>query len=98
MAHVRDGFLARPRVRQNGVRGVLDLGHEERRLDHADRSGTARDAAGGGQRCRPTGILPLFDQSLFVKASIDGVVREVADRGLPDRAMILLFLGNCAAT
>jgi len=26
-------------------------------------------------------ILPLFDQSLFVKASIDGVVREALIRG-----------------
>ena len=44
-------------------------------------------------------IKPISDQSIFVRAAISGVVREAHDRGLPDRAsMILIFLGSWRRT
>jgi hypothetical protein len=43
-------------------------------------------------------IRPLFDQSLFVKSSIDGVVREALIAACLTAAMILLFLGDWRST
>ena len=40
----------------------------------------------------------LFDQSLFVRASIDGVLREALIAACLTAAMILLFLGNWRST
>ena len=40
----------------------------------------------------------LFDQSLFVRASINGVVREALIAACLTAAMILLFLGNWRST
>src|SRR6202049_3434141 len=43
-------------------------------------------------------ITPLFDQSLFVRASIRGVVLEALTAALLTAAMILLFLGDWRPT
>ena len=43
-------------------------------------------------------IKPLFDQSLFVRAAIEGVVREALIAACLTAAMILLFLGNWRST
>jgi multidrug efflux pump subunit AcrB len=43
-------------------------------------------------------IKPLFDQSLFVRAAIDGVLREGLIAACLTAAMILLFLGSWRAT
>lgn len=43
-------------------------------------------------------IKELFDQSFFVRASIDGVLREGLIAGLLTSAMILLFLGSWRST
>ncbi len=43
-------------------------------------------------------VHPLFDQSLFVKAAISGVVREAAIAASLTALMILLFLGNWRST
>ena len=44
-------------------------------------------------------IRPLADQSIFVRASIDGVVARRPDRGLSSPAlMILIFLGSWRST
>jgi multidrug efflux pump subunit AcrB len=43
-------------------------------------------------------VRPLFDQSAFVKASIDGVVREALIAALLTGLMILLFLGSWRST
>ena len=40
----------------------------------------------------------LFDQSLFVRASIDGVIKEGLTAACLTAAMILLFLGNWRST
>ncbi len=43
-------------------------------------------------------ISPLFDQSLFVRAAVSGVVREAAIAACLTAAMILLFLGSWRST
>lgn len=43
-------------------------------------------------------IQPLFDQSVFVKASISGVVHEATIAGILTALMILLFLGSWRST
>jgi len=43
-------------------------------------------------------IKPIFDQSIFVKASLVGVAREAAIAGALTGMMILLFLGSWRST
>src|SRR5258708_12432387 len=43
-------------------------------------------------------ITQLFDQSLFVRASVSGVVREASIAALLTALMILLFLGSWRST
>ncbi len=43
-------------------------------------------------------ITPLFDQSIFVRASVDGVVKEAAIAAGLTGLMILLFLGSWRST
>jgi multidrug efflux pump subunit AcrB len=43
-------------------------------------------------------ITPLFDQSLFVRASVTGVVREATIAAILTGLMILLFLGSWRST
>ncbi len=43
-------------------------------------------------------ITPLFDQSLFVRASVNGVVREATIAAILTGLMILLFLGSWRST
>src|SRR5439155_2969487 len=43
-------------------------------------------------------IKPQFDQSLFVRASLQGVIREAAIAAALTSIMILLFLGSWRAT
>ena len=84
VAQVRDGFSPQTNiVRQDGERGVLlsvlkNGGAST--LDIVDEH--ARDAAARERdRCRPTSrSTPLFDQSVFVKAAVDGRRRRGADR------------------
>jgi multidrug efflux pump subunit AcrB len=100
VAHVRDGFQAQTNVvRQNGVRGVL--------VSVMKSGGSTMQIVQDLRAMLPVAsqalppdvkILPLFDQSLFVKASIDGVVREALIAACLTAAMILLFLGNWRST
>jgi CzcA family heavy metal efflux pump len=43
-------------------------------------------------------VTPMFDQSIFVRAAIGGVVREALIAACLTAAMILLFLGNWRST
>ena len=79
VAHVRDGFSPQTNVvRQDGIRGTLIT---VMRNGGASTLDIVRDIKAALARVAPT--LPggvdmklLFDQSLFVRASINGVVRE----------------------
>ena len=101
VAHVRDGFTPQTNiVRQNGTRGVLMSV-----LKNGDSSTLQIVNTLKGLLPAARGSLPpdltisaLFDQSIFVKASIGGVVREALIAAALTAAMILLFLGNWRST
>ena len=101
VAHVRDGFAPQTNiVRQDGVRGVLmaifKLGGSST-LTVVDAVKAMVPLA--AQSLPPEmNIKALFDQSLFVRASIKGVIREGLIAASLTAAMILLFLGDWRPT
>ena len=102
VAHVRDGFAPQTNiVRQDGVRGTLmsvyKIGSAST-LTIVQR-GEEHHCPLPRSRCRDDiTIKPLFDQSLFVRASINGVLREALIAAALTAAMILLFLGDWRPT
>jgi CzcA family heavy metal efflux pump len=101
VAHVRDGFAPQTNiVRMDGVRGAL---MSMLKVGTASTitivNGVKRMAETASQSLPPEmTITPLFDQSLFVRASIRGVVLEALSAALLTAAMILLFLGDWRPT
>ena len=101
VAHVREGFSPQTNVvRQNGQRGVLLSV-----LKNGDAStlaivNTLKDLLPGARATLPSDlkITALFDQSVFVKAAVAGVVREALIAAALTAVMILLFLGNWRST
>ncbi|MGD0498367.1 MAG: efflux RND transporter permease subunit [Bryobacteraceae bacterium] len=101
VAQVRDGYAVQTCiVRTNGVRGALLT---------VLRNGKASTLAvvNGVKAFLPkilAGLPPeinvrqLFDQSLFVRAAINGVVREAVMAAFLTGLMILLFLGSWRST
>jgi multidrug efflux pump subunit AcrB len=101
VAHIRDGFSPQTNVvLANGQRGVLMSVYKTGNastLSIVDRvKQTLKDYEGS----RPEGlnVTTFFDQSLFVRAAIQGVVREGAIAAVLTGIMILLFLGNWKST
>ncbi|HXM97209.1 MAG TPA: efflux RND transporter permease subunit [Candidatus Dormibacteraeota bacterium] len=101
VAHVRDGFSPQTNiVLANGQRGVLMS------IYKTGASSTLSIIDGVKQTLKnysgsvPEGlnITTFFDQSLFVRAAISGVVREALIAACLTAAMILLFLGNWKST
>src|SRR5664279_154795 len=101
VAHVRDGFAPQTNiVRQDGVRGAL--------MSIFKLGGASTLTVVNGIRAmvplaeqslpRDLSIKALFDQSLFVRASIQGVLREGLTAACLTAAMILLFLGDWRPT
>jgi len=101
VGHVRDGFQVQTSlVHVGGVRGVL--------LSILKNGGASTlDVVAGVKRALqemsssvPAGlkITPLFDQSLYVRASVTGVVREAAIAAGLTALMILIFLGSWRST
>src|SRR5580658_1724282 len=100
VAHVRDGFTPQTNiVRQDGVRGVLmsiyKLGGSTLTVVKAIRDMVPLAAL---QLPPELNIKALFDQSLFVRASIQGVLREGVIAACLTAAMILIFLGDWRPT
>jgi CzcA family heavy metal efflux pump len=101
VAHVRDGFAPQTNiVRQDGVRGVL---MSILKLGGASTltvvNGVKAIVPVAAQTLPPElSIKALFDQSLFVRASIQGVIREGLIAACLTAAMILLFLGDWRPT
>jgi CzcA family heavy metal efflux pump len=101
VAHIRDGFAPQTNiVRMDGARGalmsILKVG-----------SASTITIVDGIKRMVPLAaqslpkelhVSTLFDQSLFVRASIKGVVREALIAAALTAAMILLFLGDWRPT
>ncbi|MBV8353545.1 MAG: efflux RND transporter permease subunit [Verrucomicrobia bacterium] len=101
VASVRDGFIPQTnvvrfdgrratmvQVQKNGKASTLDIVQGEKQLV---------------QRLQPTlpaglSIQTLADQSIFVTAAIEGVVKEAVIAGCLTALMILLFLGSWRST
>ncbi len=101
VAHVRDGYPPQTNVvRSDGIRGslmsVLKSGDE-----------STIDIVAGIRALLPTvlaslppelAVKPVADQSIFVRASINGVVREAIIAACLTAFMILVFLGSWRST
>ncbi|MDR5752752.1 MULTISPECIES: efflux RND transporter permease subunit [unclassified Caballeronia] len=101
VAHVRDGFSPQTNiVRQNGQRGVLISILKNGSASTLSIVNTLHDLLPGARAALPPdlSITALFDQSVFVKAAVQGVVREALIAAALTAAMILLFLGNWRST
>jgi multidrug efflux pump subunit AcrB len=101
VAHVRDGFQPQTNiVRVNGQRASLltiNKSGNTSTLEIVDRISkmlpTLRNLVPAS-----LSIDPVADQSLFVRASVQGVLREALIAACLTGLMILLFLGNWRAT
>ncbi|HWT36120.1 MAG TPA: efflux RND transporter permease subunit, partial [Paraburkholderia sp.] len=101
VAHVRDGFSPQTNiVRENGRRGVLISILKTGSASTLSIVNTLHDLLPNAQASLPSDlkVTALFDQSVFVKAAIRGVVREAVIAAALTAAMILLFLGNWRST
>jgi CzcA family heavy metal efflux pump len=101
VAHVRNGFAVQTNVvRENGRRStlltVLKSGGAST-LDIVDRVKAALPRI-QSTLPRELNMNYLFDQSVFVRASINGVVKEAIIAACLTAMMILLFLGSWRST
>ena len=101
VAHVRDGFQVQQSiVHQDGKRGGLMVvlkANGASTLDVVKQLKAALPAIEA--QCPPSlKIVPLFDQSIFVEASVNGVEREAAIAAGLTALMILIFLGSWRST
>jgi CzcA family heavy metal efflux pump len=101
VAHVRDGFTPQTNVvRQDGVRGTL---LSIMKNGNASTISVVKDVRSMLPHILQTlpqdlNVKLLFDQSLFVRAAIQGVMKEAVTAACLTAAMILLFLGNWRST
>ena len=101
VAHVRDGFSPQTNiVLANGQRGVLMSIYKTggaSTIDIVDRVKRMLDYNKGAFP-KDLKVSLFFDQSLYVRASIQGVLREALIAACLTAIMILLFLGNWKST
>ena len=101
VAHVRDGFSPQTNiVRQDGVRSTLISILKNGNVSTLDIVANVKALI---PKIKPNlpddlDIRTLFDQSIFVRASIDGVIREGIIAACLTALMILLFLGDWKST
>ena len=101
VAHIRDGFAPQTNiVRQDGVHGVLMSMYKVGKGSTLTIVKAVKDVVPLALQSLPQGVTvkPLFDQSLFVRASINGVLREGLIAAALTACMILLFLGDWRPT
>ncbi|MGA8876520.1 MAG: efflux RND transporter permease subunit [Candidatus Korobacteraceae bacterium] len=101
VAHVRDGFAPQTNiVRQDGVHGVLMSMYKVGGGSTITIVNAIKGIVPIALQALPKGITvkPLFDQSLFVRASINGVLREGLIAAALTAVMILIFLGDWRPT
>ncbi len=101
VAHVRDGFTPQTNVvRQDGTRGTLLSILKNGNASTTNVVKAVQEMLPHVMQTLPEGlnIKQLFDQSLFVRAAIQGVLREALIAACLTAAMILLFLGNWRST
>ena len=101
VAQVHDGYAIQTNVvRQDGTRSALI---SIRKTGHASTLQIVDQVKKVMKRLRPSlpqdlVIKQLFDQSLFVKAAVQGVLREGLIAAFLTGLMILLFLGSWRST
>jgi multidrug efflux pump subunit AcrB len=101
VAHVRDGYAVQSNiVRHDGIRGVLVSIMKTGVASTLDIVARVREAL---PRIAPTlppelEIRPFLDQSVFVRAAVQGVVKEAVIAACLTAVMILVFLGNWRTT
>ena len=101
VANVRDGFAVQTNVvRTNGTRGSLLTVMRNGQASTLDivnqvKAALPKILAGVPPEIK---VRQLFDQSVFVRAAIGGVVRESISAAILTGLMILLFLGSWRST
>src|SRR5664279_2298630 len=101
VANVRDGFSPQTNiVRQDGARGVLLSILKNGGASTLDIMSNLRSILPRVEAILPADVkvTPLFDQSVFVKAAVQGVVAEALIAAGLTAVMVLLFLGNWRST
>jgi multidrug efflux pump subunit AcrB len=101
VAYVRDGFQPQTNVvRQDGLRGVLISVLKNGGASTLDIVSNVKTLLPKAVQSLPQDIkvTPLFDQSVFVLAAIEGVVTEALIAAVLTAMMVLLFLGNWRST
>jgi CzcA family heavy metal efflux pump len=101
VAHIRDGFSPQTNVvRQDGNRGALMSIYKNGNSSTLDIVAGVKNIVAQAAQALPPAlkVTALFDQSLFVRASIYGVLREGLIAAALTAAMILLFLGDWRPT
>src|SRR5712692_1396517 len=101
VAHVADGYAVQTNmVRRDGRRAVLMTVLKGEGASTISVVNQVRAALPGIQAQLPPELKmePLFDQSVFVQAAVDGVLKEGAIAAGLTALMILLFLGSWRST
>lgn len=101
VATVRDGYSVQTNiVRTNGTRGTLLTIMRNGQASTLDIVNKVKAALPRIEAAMPPElkVRELFDQSLFVRASISGVVKEAVTAAVLTGLMILLFLGSWRST
>jgi CzcA family heavy metal efflux pump len=101
VANVRDGFNPQTNiVRQDGMRGVLLSVLKNGGASTLDIVDNLKTLLPRVKEILPSDLVitPLFDQSLFVKAAVKGVILEAFIAAGLTAVMVLLFLGNWRTT
>jgi len=101
IGQVRDGSMVQQNiVRENGHRSVLLSVIKNGNASTLDVVNGVKKVLQTSRAAAPAGmsITELFDQSVFVTSSIEGVLREGAIAAVLTACMILLFLGSWRST
>ncbi len=101
VAHVRDGFSPQTNVvLTNGQRGVLMSIYKTGNGSTLSIVDRVKQMLIDNKSAFPDGlnVTNFFDQSVFVRAAIQGVLREALIAACLTAFMILLFLGNWKST
>jgi len=101
VAQVHDGYAVQQNVvRENGRRSVLISIIKNGNASTVDVVNRVKEALKVARKAAPPGleITELFDQSVFVTESVNGVIREGAIAAGLTALMILLFLGSWRST
>ncbi|HVW04443.1 MAG TPA: efflux RND transporter permease subunit [Vicinamibacterales bacterium] len=101
VAHIRDGNSPQTNiVRMDGRRGTLMSIYKSGNASTLDIVARVRDVIARARGSMPPALrlTELFDQSLFVRAAVEGVFREALLAAGLTAIMILVFLGDWRST